>query len=182
MRIIILTLSILLTGCASIPGMPGHLTTTVSTYDDSKSITMKPAFLLTSTGDVAVSFGMYWNSKIEKNTVIMTVRVAKAVSIDNGKSLNFNVNGELFSFEPIDLYTMFNRDPSIVTGGVYIPGTNWASKRYVIPSSFMDKINTAKSVKVRVELSTSYVEANYIWSAPSSIKSSAVSFMKKIRG
>ena len=170
MRHILLVLILSLAGCTSIPGMPGHITATTSSFDGSRSVSMKPVFLITKSNNVPVSFGMYWNSKIENNTIVLTVRIARTVSISNGESLKFRVDGELFNFISTDRFTAFGHDLGASS-----------SKRYIIPISFIDKINEAKSVKVRVELSKSYAEADYSLNASSSIKSNAIAFMAKTR-
>ena len=169
MRHILLILILSLASCASIPGMPGHITATTSSFDGSRAVSMKPTILITKSNNVPVLFGMYWNSKMENNTIVLTVRIARTVSISNGESLKFRVNGELFNFTSTDRFTAFGHNL----------GAN-SSKRYIIPISFIDKINKAKSVKVRVELSKSYAEADYVLSASSSIKSNVIDFMSKV--
>ena len=63
---------------------------------------------------------------------------------------------------------------------VYIPPKNVSSKRYLLQQDFIEKILNAKDVRVKLDLSRSYVEGIFSDDTMSSAKLAFSDFMKKL--
>ena len=150
----ILVLLVCLLGCASMPGMPGNIIETTSKFDGSKGISMEPAWLYNS----LIKLALFKNTKMDKDLVILTALVKGAHNFAKGNSLHFNVDGEILSFKPIDEFTDIKTDPGFVGSGLYVPPSNWSSKRYSITKSFIKRIIDAERVVVKIDLRKTYAE------------------------
>ena len=176
-RILTFTLlGFILNGCASMPGMPGNIIENVSSFDGSKELTMEPAWLY----DSSIKLSLYQNTKMNDTDVVLTAIVKGAHSFSRGKSLHFNIDGEIVSYEPIDSTTDIETSSGFYGSGMYIPPSNWSSKRYAINVDFIERLVSAERVIIKIDLSKSYVEGVFSSSAPTTARSPFREFHKRL--
>jgi hypothetical protein len=149
--------------CATVPGMPGHVYEASSKVDNTREISMKPAWLCSSALDCNLKLALFKNSKMPEDKIVLIVVVRGAHNFSKGESLRFNADGQIFSFSSVDELTDIKTNPgySDVSLGFYIPPSNWSSKRYIVSKNFIQKIINAKEVWARVDLSKTYVEGKF---------------------
>lgn len=144
-------------GCATIPGGPGDVSESVSHFDNTKQLSMEPAWLY----DSKIKLSLFKTTKMDDNLVVMYVFVEGSRIFSRGKSLKFNVDGKIYAFKSIDDLTDINTSPGIYNNIVYIPPYNWSSKRYIVTKDFIKRLIDARRVWVRVELSKEFVEGEF---------------------
>jgi len=158
---VLLIFSIYFVGCAT-PDIPGYIRSSVSEFDGAKEIVMEPAWVCKESGflNCNIKLGLYRRSTMPENQIVLVAVVQDIKSFGEGKSLHFNIDGEIISFESIDTLTEFETKEGtyIPYSGLYIPPTSWSAKRYLIDKNFLDKILKAQRVAVRIDLRRSYVE------------------------
>lgn len=170
----ILSILILATSCA--PGMPGYISETVSEFDGTKEIKMEPAWIY----GVELKLGLFKNSKMKPNEVILTAVVKGAYNIDEGKSLQFNVDGKIYKFASIDSLTNIDTTSGFYGNGVYLPASNWSSKDYIVTKSFIKELIEAQRAIVKIELDKEYIEGNFSSDAPTTARPPFSKFYKKL--
>jgi hypothetical protein len=148
-----LTALLLLQGCST-TGMPGHVSESVSKFDNTRQISMEPAWLY----DSPIKLSLFWNSNMKNGDIYLYGTVKGAHSIARGQSLHFNVDGKIKSFSSTDTFTDFQTTSGGVYNSSYIAGSNWSTKRYLINSKFLTEILSAKYVAVKIDLQKEYVE------------------------
>tara|TARA_R110002072_G_C7708914_1_gene513844 strand:+ start:71 stop:655 length:585 start_codon:yes stop_codon:yes gene_type:complete len=176
-------LVLLLAGCSSMPGMPGYIEVTKSSFDGSTQLSMEPAFVFRSNDGFSGSdlqMSLLWRSAMNNNDVVLIAQVSGAKSIARGDSLHFNIDGQIESLKSIDELTNINYEPGVYSA-VYIPGQNISSKRYVVTKEFIDKILNASDVKVKLDLSQSFVEGIFTDTTTSSAYGAFKEFVKKAK-
>jgi hypothetical protein len=175
----VLLLAIWLAGCTSMPGMPGYIGVTKSSFDGSTQLNMEPAFVFRSNDGFSGSslrISLFWSSAMNANNVVLIAQVDGAESIARGNSLHFNIDGQVESLKSIDELTTINYEPSD-----YGSGQNISLKRYVVTKMFIDKILSASIVKVKLDLSQSYVEGIFTDTTTSSSYNAFKEFVKKAK-
>lgn len=180
---VILLLPMLLIGCAGVPGMPGHIAEAKSSFDESVELSMEPAFVFRNNDGFSGSdlrLALFWRSTMKPGSMVLEAYVDGAHNFSTGKSLHFNIDGEVVSFISIDQLTDIDFEPGIYSG-LYIPAKNVSSKRYLISSEFLDMLLKAKDVRVKLELHRSYVEGVFSDATASSAKRAFVKFAEKIK-
>jgi hypothetical protein len=181
--VLIILLPILFVGCAGIPGMPGHITETKSSFDKSVELSMEPAFVFRNNDGFSGSdlrLALFWRSTMKPGDIVLEAYVNGAHNFSTGKSLHFNVDSEIVSFTSIDQLTNIDFEPGVYSG-VYIPAKNVSSKRYLITSKFLDRLLKAKDVRVKLDLHKTYVEGIFSDTTVSSAKQAFVKFSEKIK-
>jgi hypothetical protein len=128
------------------PGMPGHISSSVSKFDSTKQLKMEPAWLYDSAPGIKVS--LFKNTKMKENDFVMTVVVAGAETFADSKSLHFNVDDDIYSFESLDSLTDIETTEGFYNSVAYFPPTNWSSKDYLVNKEFINLILNARSVVV----------------------------------
>jgi len=173
--IIILSLSIL-TGCASMVALPGSISENISNYDGTKEISIEPAWLYNS----SIKLGLFKNTKMEKDDIVLITVVKGTHLIDSGESLHIKIDGESFDFASIDSMTDIETTEGFYGSGISIPPSNWSSKRYLITKAFLKKLINANEVWVKIELSKTYVEGRFSSNAPTTARPAFKKFNEKI--
>lgn len=174
---ILLAISVLLmTACATMPGMPGFISESTSEFDGSKQIKMEPAWLYNS----LIKLALFKNTKIDINDVVLTVVVKGTHSFSEGESLHFNIDGDIVSFKSIDLLTDINTSSGFVGSGIYIPPSNWSSKDYLVSKHFIQRLINAERVVVKVDLRKSFVEGVFSSDAPTTARPAFREFYERI--
>lgn len=165
-----LFLVIFLLGCAQMPGMPGHITKSVSDFDGSTQYEMDPAWV-----KQVIKFGLYRNTKMDKDVIVLIAVVKGLEPIRSGESLHFNVDGNIIDLESIDNSTDFEYDNN------KYHSSHWSSKRYLINTEFMELILNAKRVIVKLDLDKKYIEDEFSSDVPMNAKSAFKKFMINIK-
>jgi hypothetical protein len=103
-----------LTGCSSMPGMPGYIKESTSTFDKSTELSMEPAMVFRNNDGFSGSdlqLGLFWRSSMRPDEIVVIASVRHAESLSSGNSLHFNVDGQISSFASIDELTDFKYKP-----------------------------------------------------------------------
>jgi hypothetical protein len=169
-----------LIGCAGMPGTPGYISKNVSTFDGTTELSMEPAWVCEGWSGCALKFSLYKNTKMPKDDVILIVIVQGAELISRGESLHFKIDGELVNIQAIDQLTDIEAKSGYYGSGMYIPPSNWSSKRYYVKLSFIEKIVNANEVLVKVDLQNKYVEGIFSSDAPTTARSPFKRFLEKM--
>lgn len=168
---------LLLFGCAAMPGMPGHIIESKSNFDNTKQITMEPAWLY----DSQIKLGLTKTSNMPDSIIVLDAVVKGTYNFSQGKSLHFNIDGRIKSFESIDLLTDINTSSGLYNSVAYIPPANWSSKRYLITKKFLKQLIHGKKVWVKINLSKVFVEGEFSSDAPTTARPAFRSFLYKIQ-
>jgi hypothetical protein len=181
LRLIAATVTVLLlVACAiSGPGVPGHIYESTSKFDNSREITMEPAWL--SDSAPGIKLRLFKSTRMPKDQVVMDTIVAGAHSFARGKSLHFNIDGDIVSFSSIDELTDIETSPGFAGGGYYIPPSNWSSKRYLVTMDFLKRIIAAERVIVKVDLRKTYVEGVFSTDGFTTARPAFREFCEKVR-
>ena len=167
---------IVLYSCASMPGVPGHISESISKFDDTKQLSMEPAWLYNS----PIKLSLLKTTKMPDSLVALIAVVKGAHNFSSGKSLQFNVDGEVFAFESIDSFTDINTDSGVYSSVAYIPPSNWSSKRYVVSKKFIKRLIDANEVWVKIDLFKEFVEGRFSSDAPTTARPAFREFYKRI--
>ena len=176
---LIFILLVFISGCASM-GMPGSITETVSQFDNTKEITMEPAWLYGGSG--AIKIGLYKKSKMETDSVVMTAVVRGTHIFDDKGLLQFNIDGEIVVLESFDNSTIIETVPGMYTSVYSFPAYNESSKRFLISKDFIFKLLGAEKVWVKVEMQRDYVDGEFSKDYPSLARPAFRKFYEKIWG
>lgn len=163
--------------CASMPGMPGHIKESTSKFDNSKQMVMEPAWV----GSDPIKFGLFKNSNMPKDIVVLDVIVKGVESFATGKSLHFNIDGQFYSFGSIDEMTDYEVDPGWVSGYQSVPTTSWSSKRYIIKTDFLNQMINGEKVMVKVSLEKKFIEGEFSSDVPTSARPAFRTFYEKLQ-
>jgi len=158
------------------PGMPGYISVSESKFDGSKQITIEPAWLY----DSPIKLSLMKNTKMAEQSIILTVVVKGTHTFATGKSLHFNIDNEIVSFEAMDTFTDIETTPGLYNSVASLPASNWSSKRYTVTKDFINRIINANDVWVKVELTKTFVEGKFSSDAPTIARKPFKSFMEKI--
>lgn len=150
---------LLMAGCASLPGMPGYIEIKKSSFDGSTHVSMEPALVYRGSNGFSgsdIKFSLLWSSSMS-DEVVLFAQVAGAKSINTGKSLFLDIDGEVVGLKTLDSLTNIETK-SGVAGAAYVPASNVSFKRYSVTKEFIQRLLDAKLVKVKLELSDGYHE------------------------
>ena len=82
----------MLSGCASMPGMPGYISEEKSSFDGSVQLSMEPAFVYRDNDGFSGSdlkLSLLWRSSMENDDIVLEAFVDGAHSFARGESLHF---------------------------------------------------------------------------------------------
>lgn len=172
---ILLISILLLTGCMA--GMPNNIKTSTSSFDNSQHIQMEPGFVYENADFTSYAYfklGLSWNSN-DKNVTIITAEIPQSiVNINSNKGLQFNIDGEIVKFDSYEIFT--KHDVSSAQQTVY----SESKKRFVTDKSFIKKLITAKSVKVKLLTGDGYLEGDLLVDKPSAAIHGFKDFIQQI--
>lgn len=174
--VLVLSSSLYIFNCASMPGTPGYIDVIQSQFDNSVQMRMESAWL--KNGNIMME--LFWSSNMKKNEIVLTPILLGAKTINNGKSLHFNVDGKIYSLTSIDNITNIKTTPGSTYGNVHTAAANWSSKSYLISREFLTKLNTGNRVIVKLDLNNSYVEDEFSELGYQLAKGSFIEFEKKL--
>lgn len=178
-KILALVLCLGLAGCAT---LPGSISERVSGFDKTKEIKMEPAWVATSFSDGSIKLGLYKTSKMDADKAILVVVVKGAVNFPPRESLQFNIDGNIVTFESIDTMTNIETEEGMYNSVAYIPALNWSSKRYEVTKDLIEKLINSKEVWVKVSLSREYLESKFSVDVPMGARTSFRKFYNKAWG
>lgn len=184
MKAAIILLCALFAGCSSMPGMPGHISKTTSSYDGAVQYDMEPAFVYRSSGSFSgadIKMALSWNSATKDDSVVLFVEMSKLISIDSGPSLVFKVDGKERSFSSSSKYTSYDYKPGVY-GAASVAGHHTSSKSFVVPIEFIRQIVAAKDVVVKIDTDAGYYSGVFSNNAQSSAVNAFADFLEKIDG
>ena len=145
-------LLVMVIGCVNIIPIPIH--TNKSKFDSQVELSMIPIGIGSKFAPLN-GLGLYKNSKMQKEAIVLTALVTGAHIFARGNSLHFNIDGEIVSFRSIDELT----DIETYVGYCNIVSAkNTSQKRYLINRSFLKKLVNADKVVVKINLDKTYVE------------------------
>ncbi len=179
--LVILVLA-LVSGCTSLPGMPGYISEEKSSFDGSVQLSMEPAFVYRDNDGFSGSdlkLSLLWRSTMEDDDIVLEAFVDGAHSFARGESLHFNVDGNVVSFKALEELTNIDYEPGVYST-VYVPGGNVSSKRYLVSKKFIMRILEASQVGVRLDLRRSFVEGVFSDTTASSAHEAFKAFMQKV--
>lgn len=171
--ILALMIIIVLSGCETIDTMQMAKSmynveeTGTSEFDGTQYIRMSN---IGCSGEQIIRLDLYQDSRLAQHKqALLKAKVTGIHTIDGGKSLHFNIDGDFIALETIDNFTETEEvypaqyTSGFVGGGTYIPpiyapATVASTKRYTISEELIRKIAEANKVIVRVDLSRTYVE------------------------
>ena len=173
---IIILLFLILASCISSSTIPGNINESISNYDGTKEVSIEPAWLY----DSSIKLGLVKNTKMEKNDIVLTAVVKGTHLISSGESLHIRIDKKFFNFSSIDSMTDIKTTKGAYGSGIYIPPSNWSSKRYIITKAFLKKLINANDAWVKIELSKTYVEGRFSSNALTTAKPAFIKFYNKI--
>lgn len=177
MKKIIIILSVtILTGCASLATLPGSMSENISDYDGTKEISIEPAWLYNS----PIKLGLFKNTKMKKDNIVLIAVVKGTHLVDSGEALHIKIDGEFFNFASIDSMTDIETTEGFYGSSIYIPPSNWSSKRYIITKAFLEKLINANEVWVKIDLDKTYVEGRFSSNAFTTARPAFKKFNDKI--
>lgn len=180
MRIIIAaTLLFYLAGCSSLPGMPGHISSSKSTFDGSTNLSMQPALIYRENDGFSGSdlrLALYWSTAFENGELLLRAEVDGYDSFVRNRSLVFNIDGEMHHPESLDQTTNFEFNEGEFMAG--FSGTS-SSKSYVVTEDFVNQLLNAERAAVRAILSDGYVEGVFTDDTPNSAYLAFQEFMER---
>ena len=176
-KIMLIGVVFICSGCAGMPGMPGYISESYSKFDNATELHMKPAYGINGSGYKALA--LFWSTRMDKNTVIMEVHITPAAVFSREESLKFRIRDKTFSFKSIDSTENIYSKEGAYSPGINIPSSLWASRRYEVPVSFIEKIIAAENPVIRIELLQAYLEGEFI-DEPLSAQRSFKDFLEKM--
>lgn len=178
--ILMLSMSLMLSACAA---MPGGITERTSSFDGSSELSMKPAFIYRNTGGFSGSdleASLHWRSSMPRDSLVLTMYINGIDSIPSRNSLRFNVDGDMHEFSSIDTFTEFSSEYGSYTSWATVPPSSSSFKRYIVSEEFINKIISADSVFVRLDVGTrGYVEGVFSDNTISAAKPAFTMFMER---
>lgn len=147
-----------LAACTSIPGLPGYISSQESTFDGSTILSMEPGLVYRDNDGFSgsdLALGLYWSSAFDGDEIVMVAQVDGYKSFASEKSLQFNVDGELYIPDRLSGVPDFDFDI-----GEYRAGASGASSSvsYLVDADFVNEILSAERVAVKAVLSSGFVE------------------------
>lgn len=151
-------------GCTTLPNevKPGRVELTKSKFDNSTHIHMEPACLDSS----IARLGLYRNSKMPENEIVLIVVVKGAHLFAPKGSLKFIIDWNEVVFSSIDKLKEIEISEGIYGSDIYISPVNWTSEHYLIDRSFLERILNANQVAVRIDLKSKYILGAFSKDAP----------------
>lgn len=170
-----------LCGCAQ---LPGHVSTTQSHFDGATQVSAAPAWVDKSwqhfDGAGGLKLGVYRNSSMPAGDLVLVAVVKGAEQIAPGRALAFNVDGDIFTVEPLDDSTDVRFEPGVYNGVASMPGAHWSSKRYAITVDQLGALVAGGRVSCRLNLDRSYVDGIISSDAPTTCRPAFRRFLAKV--
>lgn len=145
-----------------------------STFDGHTELYFKhPRFVYESEKTFAgysMLLSLFWRSDMEPGKLVLEAFTLGTSSVRTDLSLHFNIDGQVVSFSSFDEETTFS----------YLVDLPMSSKRFHIDRAFLDRIMSAKDVRVRLDLDRGYVEGVFHEDRVSSAKRAFREFIARM--
>jgi hypothetical protein len=152
-----------LAGCAAVPG---RIQESISPFDGAKEIAMEPALVCREDAPKPcyIRLGLFKRSTMSAESVMLLAVVDGTNPIAEGKSLHFDMDGDIASFASIDRKTGYNIGKGPHTTGTAFckPRANCSVKRYIVDKSFLKQLISARRAAVRISLKKGYVQGQLL--------------------
>lgn len=180
--LLVMILLAIMSGCASIPGMPGYISEEQSSFDGSVQLSMEPALVYRGNDGFSGSdlmLSLLWRSTMGKDDIVLEALVDGAQGFARGETLHFNIDGEVVSFKSLEEHTNIDFESGVYST-VNVSGGSVSSKRYLVSRRFITRILEASQVGVRLDLRRSFVEGVFTDNTSSSAYNAFEAFMQKV--
>ncbi|MBF0371586.1 MAG: hypothetical protein HQL52_19285 [Magnetococcales bacterium] len=132
------------------PGYYGYISENESEFDQTKTLSMEPAFL--DKGPVFI--GIRWNSAMDSEEYILVVERQDAVNFDPEEPLQFNVDGLMYDLKPIDGRSFGYMGKKLLGGGTsfmdpVVDVGNKTQKEFWVTEDFLHKVANGQKTIVR---------------------------------
>jgi len=171
-------LAAILSGCMSVPGMPGYINESTSSFDGTTELSMQPAFVYRNNNGMSGSsfkLGLFWRSDMPGDLLLLIAEVDGTHIFADGRSLEFNIDGRRTSLESVDSMNDIRYEP----GAGQVRGDNVSSTRYAVDQEFIEDLLQAERATVRLNLRQTRMEGVFTDSTISSANVAFKSFMQK---
>ena len=173
-----ISLFLLATGCASMPGMPGHVSTHVSDYDGTREVYMESAAVPTPGAMVVyIQLGAHWTSESPDTITLIAETPQEITNIRSDNGLQFNIDSNETKLDSST--TMTDHDSEVISGTVHTK----SSRPFTTSIEFVEKLADAKTAGVKLLIGQGeYYEARMESDrADTGIRSHLRSFLAKVR-
>lgn len=132
-------------GCASMPGMPGHVSVHVSDFDSTREVFMEPAAVPTP-GDMVISIqlGAHWTSKAPDTVSLIAQTPRDITTIKSQDGLQFHVDGEVTKLNSST--TLTDHESEVISGSLYTE----SSRPFTASIEFVRKLAQAETAGVKM--------------------------------
>jgi len=179
----LLALLLLAAGCAA---APERLQESISPFDGAREISLEPSLVCQekSTETCFIRLGLFKRSTMRPDSVILVVVVNGTKPIAGGKSLHFNVDGEVSAFESIDRKTRYGIGKGPHTSGTELcgPSGSCSARRYLVTRDFLKKLMQADKTAVRVDLAGGYLGGVLLKGSATPVLSDFRQFYERVFG
>lgn len=152
-----------LPGCGVMPGMPGYISKSTSSFDGGTEIRVEPGGVRDAAGGLVNPFtlGASWNSKAPGIILLTAVVLGDYVSIEAKRGLEFNIDGRFLSVDsPQGITDLdYSRGPGAV---VYRRST----RTFAVSRKDFDAILAAKTVIARLHTARGYIDGDLSDASP----------------
>jgi len=163
--------------CTNLPGTPGHISRHTSKFDNTRQLSMEPAWC-----DGTFKLSLFKNSAMPDSLLILTAVVKDIYTFAPGKSLEVRINRELFAFDNLDEATEHKIKEAIISGGaVLYPTTAWSSQRYIISVRLLEQMINGEEVWIKIHLDKEYLEGKFSTSGPMDARPAFKKFYAEIQ-
>lgn len=157
MRYLILLLVLALVGCST---MPNNVTRTVSSFDGTVEYVMQPGVIFHDEGAFSsgtFQLGLFWRSDMGERIQIIARVPMHIVNIDG---LHINIDGDVVSLRSGKVFTDHD-----VTPAQHMTFTE-SERMFAADLGLIRRMISAESVKVRLDISSGYLEGDFKISKP----------------
>jgi len=159
-------------GCAS---MPGGVTSSTSSYDGAKIVSMKPGWATLTEGGAALKVGARHSSTMDADTAVLTVRLDVIRNFSSERpNLFIKVDQAETKLSPIFPNTECNISSSTDVAHCF--------QEYKVPMSLIQQMTTATTVRFRLLMrDNAYVEGGLDGKGPTTAHKGLTEFLSKVK-
>ena len=164
-----LVIILILGGCATTeslqkqydgPGWQGYISTSVSEFDGTKTLSLEPAFL--NDGASLLRLGLRWNNRMDKDQFLLVAEWSGAIKGAPDSDLRINIDNDIVGLKPLSSSQYgITQEKTVMSNGpmsISVNIGNHTTKNYLISKKLLNRIILAKKSVVRVEFLDTYTE------------------------
>jgi len=153
-RLWVVVVSVLVAGCGVMPGSPGYISESKSTFDGGTTISVDPGH-----ASGCCSLGANWRSVAPDYVQIVVVLHGDYSAIENLGGLEFNIDGRIVRLDATGHPTQFDSTRS----GTMV--FRKSSKAFVMRRGDFDAMLSARVLKVRLHTLRGFVDGDLLENA-----------------